>query len=249
MIHRSPIPPPVRWAVVEADRVVVLTGAGVSRESGLPTFREAQTGLWASYDPEELATPEAFARNPELVWRWYAWRRELVRQARPNQAHLSLARLEERVPRFTLVTQNVDGLHRRAGSRRVLELHGDILRTICSRDGEPAGEWEEDPALVPPPCPRCGAPLRPDVVWFGEALPAEILEEAFREAAECDLLLVVGTSGRVFPAAGLVPAAVEGGAAVVVVDPGDPAFRHPLVHHLRGKAGDLVPRLVELRPG
>lgn len=226
-------------------RVVAFTGAGVSKESGLPTFREAQTGLWARYAPEELATPEAFARNPELVWRWYAWRRQRVREAEPNPAHRALVRLEEALGEdFTLVTQNVDGLHRRAGSRRILELHGDILRTVCSRDRTVVSEAEVGPG-EPPPCPHCGAPLRPDVVWFGEPLPADALAGAFDAAAACDLMLVVGTSGRVYPAAGLVPAALQAGARVLVVDPGDPGWAHPRVHHLRGEAGRVLPEVVE----
>lgn len=232
-------------ALRSARRVVVFTGAGISKESGLPTFREAQSGLWARFRPEELATPEAFARDPALVWRWYAWRREGVRRAEPNAAHRALAGLEERVADFTLVTQNVDGLHRRAGSRRILELHGNILRTVCSveRTEVPEGEMGEG---EPPPCPRCGAPLRPDVVWFGEVLPAEAMEQAFAAAARCDLVLVVGTSGRVYPAAGLVPVALEAGATVVVVDPGESGWQHPRVHHLRGQAGKVVPEVAEL---
>jgi NAD-dependent deacetylase len=227
------------------ESVVAFTGAGISKESGLPTFREAQVGLWARYSPEELATPEAFARHPDLVWRWYAWRRELVKRAVPNPAHRALATLEERLEdAFTLVTQNVDGLHRRAGSRRVLELHGDLLRTICSVDRDPVDE-EEIADGEPPPCPRCGAPLRPDVVWFGEMLPAGTLREAFEAASNCDLMLVVGTSGRVHPAAALVPVALESGARVVVVDPGEPGWSHPRVHHLRGEAGRVLPGLVD----
>lgn len=227
-----------------ARRVVVFTGAGISKESGLPTFREAQSGLWARFRPEELATPEAFARDPALVWRWYAWRREGVRRAEPNAAHRALAGLEERVADFTLVTQNVDGLHHRAGSRRILELHGNILRTVCSV--ERTEVLEELGPGEPPPCPRCGAPLRPDVVWFGEVLPAEAMERAFAAAARCDLVLVVGTSGRVYPAAGLVPVALEAGATVVVVDPGESGWQHPRVHHLRGEAGKVVPDVAGL---
>ncbi len=234
--------PSLRVALRGARRVVAFTGAGISKESGLATFREAGTGLWARFRPEELATPEAFARDPALVWRWYAWRREGVRAAEPNPAHRALAELEARLPDFVLVTQNVDGLHRRAGSRRVVELHGDVLRTICSRERTPIAELEVGSG-EPPPCPRCGAPLRPDVVWFGEALPGRALEEAFEAAGRCDLMLVVGTSGRVYPAAGLVPRALEAGATVVVVDPGDSGWRHPRIHPLRGRAADLVPRL------
>ena len=145
--------------------IVALTGSGISAESGIPTFREAQTGLWARYDPQQLATPEAFMRDPKLVWEWYEWRRKLVSEAEPNPGHRALVELEKWTPSFTLVTQNVDGLHQRAGSRDAIELHGNILRTIC-----PAEKVEVDPAQMeaPPICPNCGAPLRPDVVWFGE---------------------------------------------------------------------------------
>ena len=161
--------------LAQARRVVVLTGAGVSAESGVPTFRDALTGLWANYRPEELATPTAFAQNPKLVWDWYQWRRELVERAEPNAAHQALAELEDRVPKFTLITQNVDGLHQRAGSRNVFELHGNIRRVKCSAEGRVVTEWAAG-GDVPPRCPHCGANLRPDVVWFGETLPEKRLE-------------------------------------------------------------------------
>ena len=185
-----------------ARSVAVLTGSGISAESGVPTFRDAQTGLWARYDPMELATPEAFERDPRLVWEWYAWRRELVGNAALNPGHEALAELESRVPDFVLLTQNVDGLHRRAGSQNVVELHGSILHSRCSVEGAFVEPREEDPE-IPPSCPSCGAFLRPDVVWFGEALPAEALEEAFHAARECDLFFSIGTSSLVQPAASL----------------------------------------------
>jgi len=203
-----------------ATHVVVLTGAGMSAESGVPTFRDAQTGLWARYDPLQLASPEGFARDPATVWRWYAWRRDAVRQAQPHAGHDALARLEHGAARVTLVTQNVDGLHGRAGSRAPIELHGNILGSHClencgvvlsDRDCLPAGE--------PPPCPRCGAWLRPSVVWFGEALPVEPLRRAQQAALDCQLMLVVGTSGLVYPAAGLPDLARRQGARVVIVNP------------------------------
>ncbi|MFO7536802.1 MAG: Sir2 family NAD-dependent protein deacetylase, partial [Chloroflexota bacterium] len=163
--------------VKTAVRVAVLTGAGISAESGVPTFRQAQTGLWAQYDPHDLATPTAFRRNPALVWEWYAWRRELVSQAQPNPAHLALVEMARRVPTFTLITQNVDNLHQRAGSRDVIELHGNITRIKCADDGRLVTNWQksEDP---PPRCPDCHQYLRPDVVWFGENLPRSALERA-----------------------------------------------------------------------
>src|SRR5690606_474727 len=224
-----------------ARHIAALTGAGISAESGLPTFREPQTGLWARYRPEDLATPEAFARDPELVWRGYEWRRSLVAAAEPNAAHHALVRIETLVPRFTLVTQNVDGLHERAGSRSVIELHGRIQRTKCSRDGRRVEAWDDDGA-VPPRCPSCGAALRPDVVWFGEALPPGVLERAADAAADCDVLLVVGTSGVVYPAAGLAPLARRAGAAVVVINTAQPdAPAAPDEYHLTGPAAKLLP--------
>ena len=155
----------------EAHHIVALTGAGISAESGIPTFREAQTGLWARYDPQTLASPEALARNPGLVWSWYAWRRSLVRQAAPNAGHRALAAMERLVPRFTLVTQNVDGLHQQAGSRTVIELHGNIMRTVCAAQRHVVTQWAPVPEGEAPTCPYCGSVLRPDVVFFGENLP------------------------------------------------------------------------------
>lgn len=197
--------------------VVVLTGAGVSAESGVPTFRDAQTGLWARYDPRDLATPDAFDRDPQLVWRWYAWRRELVARAQPNPAHVALAALESEVRGFTLITQNVDGLHRRAGSRNLLELHGNIGRSKCSVEGVVVQGHDEDVEL--PRCPVCGAFLRPDVVWFGEMLDAWTLAEAERLARECDVLVSIGTSAEVYPAAALPQSAKQAGALVIEINP------------------------------
>ncbi|MFQ5422096.1 MAG: NAD-dependent deacylase, partial [Anaerolineae bacterium] len=201
----------------DAQKVAVLTGAGISAESGVPTFREAQTGLWAKYDPEELATPHAFRRNPRLVWEWYAWRRELVANAEPNPGHYALAEMEKRVPNFTLITQNVDGLHPRAGSQRTVALHGDITRVKCSRDGRPVTTWPETEE-VPPRCPRCGGLLRPDVVWFGEGLPPDALRTAVTAARSCDVFLSIGTSALVQPAASLPIEALNNGAYVVEVN-------------------------------
>lgn len=226
----------------EATSVAVLTGSGISAESGVPTFREAQTGLWARYDPQQLATPEAFARDPGLVWEWYEWRRGLVGAAEPNPGHKALADLERRVPEFALVTQNVDGLHARAGNREVIELHGNITRTRCSVEGAVVEGYEE--AGKPPLCPGCGAPLRPDVVWFGEMVPAGALEAASEAARGCDLFLSVGTSSLVYPAAGLPHEALEYGATVVEIN----ADQTPLTRHadyaLRGRAGEILPELV-----
>lgn len=235
---------PEHAALLRAARAVVaLTGAGISKESGLPTFREAQTGLWSQYRPEELATPEAFARQPDLVWQWYAWRRALVRQAAPNAAHRALVSIAERAPSFALVTQNVDGLHRRAGSSGVIELHGDILRSRCSACGAIARNVD-DASPSPPPCAACGAPVRPDVVWFGEALPEAALQSAIDAARSCDLLLVIGTSLQVRPAASLLPIALDAGAQVLNINPDADVPGHPRVHTITGAAAKVLPALV-----
>jgi NAD-dependent deacetylase len=227
----------------DAERVIVLTGSGISAESGVPTFREAQTGLWARYDPQQLATPEAFGRDPRLVWEWYEWRRDLVAQAEPNQGHLALAELERRIPDFILVTQNVDGLHARAGSRNVVELHGNILRSKCSLEGE-VTEPEEYDGTVPPQCPRCGAFLRPDVVWFGEMLPPAALGIASEAARGCDLLFWIGTSSLVYPAAALPYETLEVGATLVKINPSETPLSRQADYSLRGPAGEVLPKLL-----
>lgn len=208
--------------IAGARRCTALTGAGVSAESGVPTFRDAQTGLWSQFDPAQLASAEGFRADPPLVWRWYAWRRELVARAVPNAGHVALAHASRRFERFALVTQNVDGLHARAGSRDVIELHGNILRTRCLAE---CGVRFEDPAALPagepPRCPSCGSWLRPDVVWFGEMLDPDVLARAEEAASACDLMLVIGTSGLVYPAAGLPALARRRGARVVVVNPNE----------------------------
>lgn len=231
-------------ALRRARRVVALTGAGVSAESGVPTFRDAQTGLWAQYRPEELATPEAFARHPERVWAWYAWRRDLVRRARPNPAHYALAAMERQVPDFTLITQNVDGLHQAAGSRRVIELHGNLMRTVCADQRHEVTAWEPVPEGEVPRCPQCGSLLRPDVVWFGEPLPGEALDAAWAAAQQAEVMLVVGTSGVVQPAAALPWVAKEHGAYLVEVNPQETALTGIMDAVCRGPAGEVLPRLV-----
>src|SRR6266567_5032004 len=178
------IDPTLVNALRDARFIAALTGAGISAESGIATFRDAPEGLWARFDPRELATPSAFARNPKRVWDWYAWRRERVAEAQPNAGHLALAALERRTHEFVLVTQNVDGLHQRAGSRNVVELHGNIARVKCSRDGTPVERWEAKEDEVPR-CPDCGAYLRPDVVWFEELLPEDALAAAEEAALRC----------------------------------------------------------------
>ena len=223
--------------------VVVLTGAGVSAESGLATFR-GPGGLWEGRDPMELATPEAFREDPLTVWRFYNWRRRQAAAARPNAAHLALAAWERACPSFTLVTQNVDGLHERAGSRSVVRLHGSLWRLRCVADGRERDDRREDLAPLPPRC-ECGGLLRPGVVWFGEALPAESVSRAEDACRHARLVLVVGTSSLVYPAASLPLLALEGGAWVVEVNP-EPTPLTPRVHeHLAGPAGRIVPALVQ----
>jgi NAD-dependent deacetylase len=215
--------------------VVVFTGAGVSAESGIPTFRGAG-GLWRNFRAEELATPEAFARDPATVWEWYEWRRDLIRQAEPNAAHRAIARLDDAL----VVTQNVDGLHARAGSRRLLELHGNLFRVRCVR-GHATREAAEAFADLPPRC-DCGALLRPDVVWFGEMLPPGAMERATEAIRAADLLLVVGTSGVVYPAAGLV--AVHDGLSIEI-NPQASGVTSACTHAIPSTAGDAVPPIVD----
>jgi NAD-dependent deacetylase len=241
-----------------ARALTVLTGAGMSAESGVPTFR-GHEGLWRSFRPEDLATPEAFARDPELVWEWYRWRRDRIAAAYPNDGHHALARLEARVADFVLVTQNVDGLHLAAGSRTIIELHGNIWRVRCTR--EPFRVWDQRPreraAVRPAPSdpahpgscvPRCdcGARLRPDVVWFGEGLDPSDLERAFAAARRCDVLLVVGTSSVVYPAAALPAAAREAGARVVEINVEATPLSAAADIVLRGRCGEILPALDRL---
>ncbi len=232
-----------RLRIGAASRVAVLTGAGVSAESGVPTFRDAQTGLWARYDPLQLATPEAFAAHPQRVWEWYAWRRQLIAAAQPNAAHKALAEWERRVADYTLITQNVDGLHQLAGSREVIELHGNIHRNRCS-GGAHRTEPAPDDERLPPRCPQCGAALRPDVVWFGEMLPAAALNEAIAAARRCELFLCIGTSNLVYPAAQLPYTAREAGATVIEINATETPLSHDAHIHLRGAAGVLLPQLL-----
>ena len=223
-----------------ARHVAVLTGAGISAESGVPTF---QTGFWAQYDPADLATPEGFERNPGFVWDWYAERRRTVKQVKPNPGHQALAEMQRRAARFTLITQNIDGLHQLAGSTEVLELHGNIQRSRCWRENTIVDAWEET-QVSPPTCPHCGSWLRPDVVWFGEMLPARILELAETASESCDVFFTVGTSAQVYPAAALPLAALNAGATVVEINPEITPFTPRATYSLRGPAGSVLPRLV-----
>lgn len=239
----------IREALREAESVVALTGAGISVESGIPTFR-GSGGLWRNYSPEKLATPEAFAENPRLVWEWYDWRRSVIRKAEPNAGHRALAELERQKAggsrpqgSFTLATQNVDGLHDRAGSRNVVKLHGDIWTLRCVGCG--AVERNEQVPLedLPPRC-ACGALLRPGVVWFGEPLPPKEWERALEASERAQVFLVVGTSAVVYPAAGLAEVAREAGAKLAIVNAEPTPLDRLAEWVLRGHAGALLPRFL-----
>lgn len=227
-----------------ARRICVLTGAGISAESGIPTFRSAG-GLWREFRAEQLATPEAFRRDPKLVWEWYDWRRGLVLAAQPNAGHLALAEFERRRPDgFTLVTQNVDGLHDRAGSRTVFKLHGDLWTLRCLGCGEETRDERVPLPELPPRCECCGGMLRPGVVWFGEALPEAALNAAFQAASTCDVMLVVGTSSQVYPAAALGPLARQAGARLIEVNVEETPHSGLSDVSLRGSAGTVLPGIL-----
>ncbi|MGD2177560.1 MAG: NAD-dependent deacylase [Anaerolineae bacterium] len=221
--------------------VAVLTGAGISAESGVPTFR-GQGGLWRSFRPEELATPEAFRRDPALVWEWYSWRRQLIERCKPNAAHETLARMEEALSGFTLITQNVDGLHQAAGSGNVLELHGNIWRVGCTGCGALMEDHRVPLPEIPPRCPTCDGLLRPDVVWFGESLPAKVLEDAWAAATRCSTMLVIGTSAVVHPAGSLPLIALRNGARLVEINPAETPLSQRVHDVLRGQAAEVLPR-------
>lgn len=226
-----------------AKRVTVLTGAGISRESGIPTFREAKTGLWANYEPEKLATVEGFVNDPPLVWRWYDWRRKMVSNVKPNAGHFALVELEEMVPQFTLITQNVDGLHRESGSKNVIELHGNISSHKCLKNGHVATNVQTD--LSEPPECHCGSLIRPAVVWFGEAIDPQNLADSFEAANSADVFLIVGTSGLVQPAASFPSAAKALGAKLIEVNPERTPLSSETEIFLEGPSGAILPRLVE----
>jgi NAD-dependent deacetylase len=236
----------------QSRRLVVLTGSGVSKESGVPTFRDALDGLWAQYNPNELATQRAFRQNPKLVWDFYEHRRAVMRLAHPNAAHLALAALEAHKPDMVIITQNVDDLHEQAGSHHVIRLHGRINANRCSGNcqGSPtpvdvsALEWNAEAG--PPACPHCGSPVRPDVVWFGELLPMDALEQAKDASAHADVMLVVGTSGVVMPAAEMPHIAKRAGAPVIEVNPTASEITPIADLWLAGAAGDVLPRVVAL---
>ncbi|MCL7456074.1 Sir2 family NAD-dependent protein deacetylase [Micromonospora echinofusca] len=268
--------------LAQARRVVVFTGAGISAESGVPTFRDALTGLWRSFDARRLATPDAFRDDPALVWGWYEWRRATAGRARPNAGHVAVAAIEARVPHAVVVTQNVDDLHERAGSVAPIHLHGSLSAPRCSACARPAPLPAEPPLpdatslsaeapplsggatlraepplpsgtpdehgdgrrVAPPRCAHCAGPVRPGVVWFGEALPSAALEAAVEAASACDLLLTVGTSGLVYPAAEIPRVAARFGALVVQVNPEETPLDAVADVNLRGPAAQVLPALV-----
>lgn len=222
---------------------MVSTGAGISAESGAPTFRSSE-GLWSQFRPEELATPEAFRRDPTRVWEWYDWRRQNYRQIQPNNGHYALARLETLSPHLCLFTQNVDGLHQRAGHQNVHELHGNIWNARCIRESKKLELLDTPLQKIPPLC-ECGAMLRPDVVWFGESIPPELLELAFQTAAKSDVFFSIGTSGTVQPAASLGWIAKENGAIVVEINPESTPVTEIADEVFQEKSGIVLPDLVE----
>lgn len=230
--------------LAQAARVCVLSGAGTSAESGVPTFR-GPGGLWRNFKPESLATPEAFHNDPRLVWEWYDWRRSVLSQVKPNLGHFALAQLEQRLQdRFTLVTQNVDGLHNRAGSQRILKIHGDIWWTLCLACNQVQSDFRVPLPELPPHCP-CGGMLRPAVVWFGESLPSLTWEQAQDAARQCDLFLVVGTSAVVYPAASLAPLAQRHGARIIEINMEETPLSGAAELSLRGPSGEILPQLID----
>jgi NAD-dependent deacetylase len=237
----SDIPDALIAALRDARHVCILTGAGVSAESGVPTFREAQDGLWAKYNPQDLATPEAFVADPVLIWRWYRWRREMVAAVEPNPGHYAIARLGDFVPGLTLVTQNVDNLHQRAGSRNVIQFHGNVFEDRCFADGSlQHGDGDADV----PVCADCGSNLRPGVVWFGEAIPERALNASSAAAADCDVFLSIGTSSQVYPAAGLADLAKQNGAMVAEINPNPTMHAANFDFAIAGNSGVVLPELV-----
>jgi NAD-dependent deacetylase len=226
-----------------SQRIAVLTGAGISAESGIPTFRQAQSGLWAQYDPTELATQDAFERNPRLVWEWYNWRRILISEAAPNPGHRALVEMEALYPEFTLITQNVDGFHRLSGNMNVIELHGNIFRTKCSGGCGIVLEWPET-TQIPPHCPHCDGQLRPDVVWFGESLPSEALIAASQAVNSCQVFFSIGTSSLIEPAASLPLIALNSSAILVEINPLDTPLTKWVNFSLPYPAGEILPKLI-----
>ncbi len=229
-----------------STRVAVLTGAGISAESGVPTFRDPG-GIWAKFRPEELASMDAFLSHPERVWEWYHMRRKTVHEVKPNPGHEALVQLEKLIPEFQLITQNVDDLHKRAGQKNILELHGNLTRSYCVSCGEPASpEYLNQFEKEIPICPACGDKLRPDIIWFGEMLNPDILNSAIEAARNCEVFLVAGTSALVYPAAGLPLEALNKGAQVFEFNLEETAISHLVHGHFPGPCGESLPQLLSL---
>ena len=226
----------------KAQRVAFLTGAGVSKESGIPTFRDAQTGMWANYNPQELATPEGFKSDPKLVWQWYDYRRKLLGGAEPNPGHKAIVELESMVPKVSIVTQNIDGLHQKAGSSDVVELHGSIKRFHCFDRGHDAPDVPFD--LEEPPLCQCGSMIRPGVVWFGESLPPHAMKRGLEECEKSEVVFVVGTSALVQPAASLPYAAHRRGAKLIEINPDETPITDIVDVFMQGPSGQVLPLVV-----
>lgn len=238
------IPEALIDALRDCQNICILTGSGVSAESGVPTFRDAHEGLWAQYDPQELATPEAFLENPGLVWDWYRWRRQLVSESRPNPGHLALAELQYLRPSLNLITQNVDGLHQQAGSHDVVEFHGNLFADRCF--AENCVLENVDTTSGVPKCPECGGLVRPGVVWFGEAIPRPALESAASAVSVCEMFISIGTSSMVWPAAGLTETAASNGAITIEINPNPTPMSDSVHYQLAGNAGVVLPELIRL---
>ncbi len=245
--------------IEEAGRIIkkcsfllVITGAGISAESGIPTFR-GRDGLWNRYSPSELATPQAFSKNPHLVWEWYEWRRSIIKKAKPNPGHIAITEIEKiKQENFKLITQNIDGLHKIAGSRRMIEFHGNIWREkciSCEYKQDVSNTWDEGKRELPPQCPKCTSILRPDVVWFGENIPKENIEEAEKALSICDVLLYVGTSALVYPVASFIEYAIETGREVIEINLEKTNLSDRVSISIEGKAGEILPKIVEVIRG
>ena len=238
------IPAEIIDRLKSAKKVTALTGAGVSAESGVPTFR-GEEGLWKNYRAEQLATPEAFDRNPKLVWEWYDWRRSLVADVKPNRGHEVLAEMENTFNEFTLVTQNVDGLHRLAGSTDPVEMHGNIWFTRCLGNGKISENRETPLPEIPPKCKECGVMVRPHIVWFGESLDPAVLQRSFDAAKSSDIFFVIGTSGVVQPAASLAGLAKQNGAIIIEINLERTPISHEADLTLLGPSGEVLPEIFE----
>ena len=228
-------------AIKKSQKVVVLTGAGISAESGVPTFR-GKDGLWRNHRPEELATPSAFQQDPKLVWEWYDWRRNLIKPLSPNEGHKFIVGIEHKKPEFQLITQNVDGLHQKAGSKKCLELHGNIWKMRCTEEKTVIENLDPSLKTLPPIC-ECGAILRPHVVWFGESLDADVIQSSYQAAQSCDFMLVIGTSAVVQPAASLPLIAKNAGAYVIEVNAEETSISNIVDSSFIEKAGEILPLL------